>query len=182
MNERGREDGYTLVETLAGLAVSLIIITAALSLLGAHRRMLQAQAQWSLGQMILDSAIEVVEGRLIFADHLRISGDPSLADAHVLACSREGYLLLDGELVFPKSFYQGFRLSCRAGPVGGRPDLLALSWTLSCPDGEICALGETRMELPNLSFSGGAIEIDMENADSQSGGLYFYFGFLEEDG
>ncbi len=142
--------GYTLVETIVAIAVSGVFCLCAAMvitpILNSYRRI----AATSDGQLIAGNVLDAIRNEAAYATALNASGSGDAIDLGngTITLSKEGYLVVNDELRFARSYYNGKTLGMTVEQAG--QDRVDVTVLVLDRDREICAVSATVATLRNV--------------------------------
>lgn len=108
--------GFTLIEIIVGLAICVIFITVALSVVFSINNVFSRTENNAESQLIAKNLIESIRGETNTCSTLDIQsgGKEIVYDGKVISVNSNGYLVNDGELEYPESYYNGKTIKMNA--------------------------------------------------------------------
>lgn len=181
------EKGMTLADLTAGMAIALVIIITAGTILLSTGRWFQSYAEISNAEQATEYLCTLITDRLAFSYGLAAGGDDSsfaAAKYQELYFSRDGRVYLNGRDLYQDEYYDGRSFQCRLAVLTEPEQKPLLDMEVILKNEEETELDTQKVviRLLNLEAAGGHRKIQyLSEADSQgvidsmNSGLYIWY-------
>ncbi|MEA4923083.1 MAG: prepilin-type N-terminal cleavage/methylation domain-containing protein [Eubacteriaceae bacterium] len=141
--------GMTLIEVIVGLLICGIFVTAAIAALSPVLSTYRATENKSEAQMISKNLMETMRGKTNTCSKLTTENNVIEYDGKKIKISDEGYLLVDGNMAYDKSYYNDKTVGMKTGQISENKINVVLSVysskgkTLAEADGDLEPITQT---------------------------------------
>lgn len=175
------DEGMTLTELLASLAIAFILMSFLIRLYTYTGNMFEMSASTDDLRRTTQVVVDYLEDRLSCADSLVISREELAGEefGHEILFSEDGRIYCDGDAICSEEFYRRRKVFCQLLPVSAENGKQALKYRITWKNQKNTTLysADSVVKLVNLELNGKEIiRFDLEHGSGTAGkSLYIYY-------